>query len=220
MNEKLDKMDVFFDKKAASYDSHMIDEMGLNEFYNEIQKCLPHSNKILNFLDLGCGTGLQIEKIFINCPNANITGIDLSSEMLKLLEKKFLDKINQIDLINDSYFDVDFGIEKYDYSISTYSLHHFDIEQKKTLYRRIYIALKEDGIFIEGDYTVNSIEEEKYYFSEYRRICKDNKIENGYFHYDTPLYFKTQEALLYEAGFKKVAIVKQWESTSIFICYK
>jgi len=220
MENKLEKMDDFFNKVANTYDTHMIDDLGLKEFYDEFQKLLQFSDEKFVFVDLGCGTGLEIERIFASCPNAEITGIDLSEAMLQLLKQKFADKLAQLNIICKSYFNFDFGNSKYDYAVSTYSLHHFSPNEKLTLYKQIYDGLKENGIFINGDYIVNSIEKEQFYHSENIRIRAENKIDGGFYHYDTPLYFKTEEELLLKAGFKSVSVVKQWENTVIFVCNK
>ena len=42
----------------------------------------------LDWLDLGCGTGLELEEYFRYNPEADITGIDLSDAMLKVLKQK------------------------------------------------------------------------------------------------------------------------------------
>jgi tRNA (cmo5U34)-methyltransferase len=220
MENKLERMDDFFNKVADTYDIHMIDDLGLKEFYDEFQKHLPCSDEKLSFVDLGCGTGLEIEKIFASCPNAEITGIDLSEEMLQILNHKFTDKKTQLNIICESYFNFDFGNSKYDYAISTYSLHHFSPSEKLTLYKNVYDGLKENGVFINGDYVVDSLEKEQFYFSENIRLRAENGISDGFYHYDTPLFYKTEEELLLSAGFKSVRIVKQWENTAIFVCNK
>jgi len=183
METNLEKMDDFFNQRAYSYDAHMIDDLGLTEFYDEIQKLLPCSNSKMSFLDLGCGTGLEIERILSNVPNAEITGIDLSIEMLEILKQKFNGMINQLNIICGSYFDVDFIIAKY-------------------------------------DYIANSIEDEQFYLAENKRRRSENEIKDGFYHYDTPLFFKTEEKLLREAGFKNVTIAKKWENSIIFLCSK
>lgn len=86
----LEAMDAFFNKRADTYDDHMLVEMQLNEFYEAIAGCFPESDKALSLLDLGCGTGLELERLFERMPNLNVTGIDLSKEMLSLLQQPFL----------------------------------------------------------------------------------------------------------------------------------
>ena len=66
--------------------------------------------------------------------------------MLEKLKSKFYDK--NIELINESYFDVPFGEKVYDAAVSVESLHHFMAEQKISLYKKLRTALKDDGFFI------------------------------------------------------------------------
>ncbi|MCM1579572.1 MAG: class I SAM-dependent methyltransferase [Ruminococcus sp.] len=43
-------------------------------------------------LDLGCGTGLELEEYFKICPTAAVTAMDLSAGMLGAMAAKFPDK--------------------------------------------------------------------------------------------------------------------------------
>ncbi|WP_367355490.1 trans-aconitate 2-methyltransferase [Atribacter sp.] len=43
---------------------------------------------VVNLLDLGCGTGLELDEIFKIRPNIKVTGVDLSKAMLGILNKK------------------------------------------------------------------------------------------------------------------------------------
>ena len=60
-----------------------------------------------------------------------------------------------------SYFDIDFGKDKYDFALSTYSLHHFGEAKKTKFYRKVFDALRRDGIYVEGDYTCKTPEEQE-----------------------------------------------------------
>ena len=53
-------------------------------------------------LDLGCGTGLELEEYFRLNPDASVTGIDLSDAMLNALSSKFPNR--KLSLIQGSYF--------------------------------------------------------------------------------------------------------------------
>ena len=67
-------------------------------------------------LDLGCGTGLELEELFAVNPGAKVTGIDLSEAMLNALKAKFPEK--DLTLVCASYFDVPFGENAYDAAVS------------------------------------------------------------------------------------------------------
>jgi tRNA (cmo5U34)-methyltransferase len=198
----------------------MLNELGLEVFYREIGKCFTTGRSDIKLLDLGCGTGLEIERLFDLYPDAQVTGVDLSPKMLEVFKEKFQDKEKQINLICSSYLDMEFGKESFDFVLSTYSLHHFSAELKLTLYRKIYDSLKDGGLYIEGDYTVKSKENEIFYLAENDRIRKENGCNEGFYHYDTPLAVQTQIDLLRGAGFSEVALHREWENTSIFVCRK
>jgi tRNA (cmo5U34)-methyltransferase len=217
---RMEEMSAFFNKRAETYDDHMLKDMDLNMFYDEIGSCFPAGRKQVKVLDLGCGTGLELERLFSLYPDAEVTGIDLSENMLEILRNKFKDKEKQLHLICKSYFDVNFGSELFDFALSTYSLHHFSAELKLSLYRSIYASLQQDGVYIEGDYTVKSVEEERFYIAENEQIRKEAGIEDGVYHYDTPFAIQTQLNLLNKAGFHEVTIKKEWDSTTIIVCRK
>lgn len=219
-DRKIETMSDFFDNRADIYDDHMIKELDLNVFYNEIAECIPKNRRNIRLLDLGCGTGLELEKIFDIYPLAEVTGVDLSGKMLDILKTKYKDKISHLKLICQSYFDADLGNGIYDIVLSTYSLHHFSRELKLSLYRKIYNSLREDGIYIEGDYTVKTSDEENRFIEESEHIRKANEIMDGIYHIDMPFAAETQIKLLRQAGFINVQIKKQWDKTTIFVCEK
>ena len=83
----MEKMNEFFAARADGYEEHMLTYVeGSREAYIQMAKLLPKSCK--NLLDLGCGTGLELDEIFKLFPNLDVTGIDLTQDMLdKLLQK-------------------------------------------------------------------------------------------------------------------------------------
>lgn len=50
--------------------------------YIKLAELIPDTARKL--LDLGCGTGLELGRIFQRFPDISVTGVDLSSEMLKI----------------------------------------------------------------------------------------------------------------------------------------
>ena len=208
----LEQMADFFEARLDFYDEHMLrDILGAVEFYPFTTECLP-KNKDATVLDLGCGTGLELEEYFKINPTAKITGIDLSKGMLNALRKKFADK--EITLIKGSYFDVPFGENLFDAAVSVESLHHFTKEDKIPLYKKLHSSLKEDGYFILTDYFAPDDEYETFYRNELFRLKKEQGIRDGeFYHYDTPLTVAHESEALIEAGFSSVKILKSWENT-------
>lgn len=85
----LERMDVFFNNRVDGYDAHMLDDSGPAKlFYPFTAEQLPR-NENASLLDLGCGTGLELEYYFQVNPTAKVTCIDLAAKMLDVLRKKF-----------------------------------------------------------------------------------------------------------------------------------
>lgn len=208
----LEQMADFFEARLDFYDEHMLNDiLGAAEFYPFTAECLP-KNKDATVLDLGCGTGLELEEYFKLKPTAKITGIDLSEGMLNALSEKFKDK--DITLIKGSYFDVPFGENLFDAAVSVESLHHFTKEEKIPLYKKLYSALKENGYFILTDYFAPDDKYETFYQNELLRLKNEQGISDGeFYHYDTPLTVANESEALKKAGFKSVEVLKSWENT-------
>ena len=208
----LEKMSDFFEARLDGYDEHMLTNIeSAEEFYPFTAGQLPLSPES-SVLDLGCGTGLELEFYFSLCPTAKVTGIDLTEGMLDALKKKFTGK--DITLIKGSYFDVPFGEEVFDAAVSVESLHHFTKAEKLPLYKKLRAALKDGGAFILTDYFAPSDEEEKLYRSELLRLKAEQGIsDDEVYHYDTPLTVEHETEALLEAGFSTVEVLNSWGNT-------
>lgn len=213
MMTRLEKMDDFFAARIEGYDEHMRTNIeGASGFYAYTASLLPKGAGS-RILDLGCGTGLELEELFSINPEAEVTGIDLSGEMLSALKAKFPDK--QLTLVCASYFDAPFGEKLYDAAVSVESLHHFSADMKASLYGKLHAALKEGGAFILTDYFAESEKLEKEYFQNLETLKREQGLpEDGFYHYDTPLLVEHEMELLRLAGFRDVRIMEKWgEST-------
>ena len=208
----LEKMSEFFEKRLDGYDEHMLTAIeSAKEFYPYTAQCLPMKDGC-RILDLGCGTGLELEYYYPLNPFAKVTGIDLSEGMLSALKEKFPDK--EIELINGSYFEVLFGVEVFDAAVSVESLHHFTREEKIPLYAKLREALVEGGYFILTDYFSLSDEEEQTHRRNFDSLKKELVIADGeFYHYDTPLTVEHEVEALKAAGFSAVDVLCQWGAT-------
>lgn len=214
----MEKMNEFFAARVDSYEEHMLTGVeGSKEAYVKMAQLLPKSCK--NLLDLGCGTGLELDEIFKLFPDLSVTGIDLTQEMLDKLLRKHPDK--HLNLICGSYFDVDLGKLEYDCAVSFQTLHHFSHEVKRGLYRKLITALKPGTRYIECDYMVETQEEEDLYYSENARKRKEQGIPEGeFYHYDTPCTVQNQIEMLRTAGFTNVEMVFRVGCTTILVAEK
>jgi len=208
----LEEMARFFENRLAGYDEHMLTDIeGAAEFYRFTAAQLP-SAEYCAVLDLGCGTGLELEEYLALNPSADITGIDLSEGMLSALNNKFPDRT--LHLVCGSYFDVPFGKDQFDAAVSVESLHHFSAEQKLALYQKLFDSLKAGGCFVLTDYFAESETLEREYFENLRQLKAEQGITgSGFYHYDTPLTVGHEMQVLRTAGFAKCEILKSWGAT-------
>ena len=208
----LEKMADFFENRLDGYDEHMMSNIeSADEFYPFTAKQLPTTENC-HILDLGCGTGLELEEYYLLNPSARITGIDLSQGMLSTLKKKFADK--DITLICGSYFDVPFGMSLFDGALSVESLHHFTKVEKVPLYTKLHKALKVGGYFVLTDYFSLTDEEEQMHRQNLIELKAAQGIaDDEFYHYDTPLTVRHETEALLDAGFSSVEVLKNWGAT-------
>ena len=208
----LEKMSDFFNRRLEGYEEHQLNVIeDAREFYPFTASILP-KHGTARLLDLGCGTGLELDYYFALNPTAQIVGIDLAEDMLVALKKKFPGRA--ITAIQGSYFEVPFEKEGFDAVVSVESLHHFTREKKVPLYRKVYQALKADGYFILTDYFATSDEEENGFQLELARLKAEQGIrDDAFYHYDTPLTVEHEVEALKEAGFFSVKLLRRWGAT-------
>ena len=208
----LEKMGEFFDNRLEIYDEHQLNCIeSAREFLKFTAECLPIFPNC-TILDLGCGTGLELECYYAINASAKVTGIDLAPGMLRKLKEKFRGR--DIKLIEGSYFDVPFGKAVYDAAVSVESLHHFTAEEKIPLYKKLRESLKLDGYFVLTDYFSLSAEEEYQHREELLRLKKEQGItDDTFYHFDTPLTVEHEIECFKKAGFSKVEILNHWGAT-------
>ena len=216
---KLERMDDFFAARIDGYDEHMRSTIdGASDFYAYTASLLP-LEKDARVLDLGCGTGLELEEYFRLNPEADLTGIDLSDAMLNALKAKFPGR--KLRLIRNSYFDEPLGEQAWDAAVSVESLHHFTAEQKEALYRKLHTALKDGGRFVLTDYFAESEALEEEYFRNLKQLKAEQGLpEDVFVHYDTPLTAEHEMQVLRLAGFADVRLLKTWGTTCTLLAGK
>ena len=214
----MERMEDFFASRVNGYEEHMLSAVeGCEQAYALVPSLLPVSCS--NLLDLGCGTGLELKQIFKIFPDLSVTGVDLTREMLDKLKYNFPDR--KINLIWGNYFDVDLETDAYDCAVSFQTMHHFNHEAKIGLYKKIFSALKDQGLYIECDYMVEIQEDEDFYFGENKRIRKELNIPEGeFYHFDTPCTIANQIAMLRQGGFDRIESVFRMGQTTILAAYK
>lgn len=210
-DEPCEDMGAFFDCRISDYEEHM---SYWREHYKRVAELVPSGAQTL--LDLGCGTGLELDRIFERLPGIHVMAIDLSDEMIaKLLQKH---GHRALEVIKDDYFLYDFGENRFDAAVSVESLHHFTAEKKTGLFKKICRALKPGGIYIECDYIASIPEIEELAFAECRRRReRDNIPAESYIHFDTPLTLEHELQAMRAGGFSEVGLVENLDGTPIIV---
>lgn len=103
-------------------------------------------------LELGTGTGETASRVLATYPNARLTGIDVSEEMLdvarRTLQPERVDEL-LVQGIQDPLPDGPF-----DLAISALTVHHLDGPGKTRLFGRLARRLRAGGRFVLGDVVV------------------------------------------------------------------
>lgn len=221
MTDRPEEMAEFFNQRSNGYDQHMEENVaGFGDFYHQVAKPLPETKQELRILDLGCGTGLELEGVFQRAPNAQITAVDLSPGMLAELERKYSSRLGQIELIQGSYLDLDLPGERFDFVISVMSLHHLLPEIKLALYGSIFTTLKIGGSYIEGDYLVSEPKMLELRERYHQWLAHSPHSDPGEYHLDIPLTVSLQQELLKTAGFADSRVIWQQDEAAVITASK
>ena len=179
-DEPLETMSGFFDRRVDSYEDHM---RPWRAYYRWLGELIPAQAETL--LDLGCGTGLELDEIFRLHPDIRVTGIDLAPGMLARLREKHPER--KLTLTVGDYLTVPLAPCAFDVAVAFETLHHFPPETKLGLFRRIFAALRPGGMLLEGDYIAESDEMETYLFQELaRRRARQHVPEGTFVHLAEP----------------------------------
>jgi tRNA (cmo5U34)-methyltransferase len=100
-----------------------------------------------HILELGCGTGNLSVRLLEAFPQAQLTVVDLSEEMLAQTQAKAQAMGRSVTPVVGGFLSVDLPAERFDLVISSLALHHVPDAQKPALYERIVHWLKPGGRF-------------------------------------------------------------------------
>ena len=219
-DEPLEEMDAFFNARIEGYEEHM---SPWKEHYEWMARQLSvewfeDGNK-KTLLDIGCGSGLELDCIFKRFPSLHVTGVDLSKEMLAKLSDKHASR--SLTLIQADYFTYPLGENCYDAAVSFETLHHFTMEKKKDIFTKLYRCLKPGGIYLECDYIADSQEIEDLLFTECRRRReRDGIAPETFVHFDTPLTLAHEMQAMRDGGFDTVELIDYLDGTPMIQAVK
>lgn len=205
-----EEMAAFFARRLAGYEQVHLGNWG--ELYGHVADFFDEGLGTL--LDIGCGTGLELEAVYRRFPEAEVTGIDLSADMLSKAREKFAGR--RFQGIEADYFLHPFPAGTFDAALSFETLHHFAYEKKGKIYEKLFQALKKGGYYIECDYVACCQAEEDLCRERLARARARSALpEDVFLHIDTPLTMEHQTELMERAGFR-VRVLHQNGGTIVF----
>jgi tRNA (cmo5U34)-methyltransferase len=139
-----------FDATAATYDRDRMKLIpGHEAFYAAALELIPAD--ATHIVELGAGSGLFSAMLRGTFPEANLTLIDFSENMLALARERLGDSNSRIRFVL-----ADYTIEPLpanaDAIVSSLSIHHLEDERKRALLPHVFAGLRPGGIFINADH--------------------------------------------------------------------
>jgi tRNA (cmo5U34)-methyltransferase len=139
-----------FNRFAQDYDTqreYIIPEM--RQFYGTAVWAAESKEPVPEILDIGAGTGLMSAWILQKFPQAHLTLVDIAENMLDIARQRFSGREHTRYVVSD-YSAGELG-GPYDLACSALSIHHLASENKRRLFKRIFLALKPGGMFVNAD---------------------------------------------------------------------
>jgi len=135
----------------------------------------------MSVLDVGCGSGNLMLRLFENHPTISLTGIDIDPRILAIAKKKIASR--PINLIEASATHLPFEANSFDNVISSLAFHHLLQNQQKEAVQEIYRILKPTGTFWLYDFTTPSTPFGHVLSSLFRHVEKEiDPLLNGIMH--------------------------------------
>jgi len=148
-----------------------------DDFYGTALALADEVTTVENILDIGAGTGLMSTFYAEKYPNANITLVDFSEDMMNKAKDRFRGN-EHIHFLQADFSTVNFGAEKYDLAISGLAIHHLTHELKQILFQKIYRTLKPNALFINADQVLGETDfAEKIYTETWRKHVLSSPLE-------------------------------------------
>lgn len=217
-----------FNEIAKEYDSkRRLFIPCYDEFYSGATAFITKNIKSpKNILDIGSGTGLLASFWRDIFPNSAYILLDAASDMLDVARKRFSGAANVTYEVGDYRKGLPRGT--FDAVISALSIHHLDDGDKCALFKRVYSALCNGGVFVNYDQFCGGNKTIDTWYTK----CWEEFIKNGGLTdndidkwrkrqtLDRECSTESQVALLRESGFNSCECVYQNQKFAVIVALK
>jgi len=218
----LEAVHEHFSSKAAVYDNNRRSLIpNFDEFYRvgiDVLACAKPDPRVL---DLGAGTGLSTLFLLQRYPDAHVTLLDFSQEMLDVARERFSEN-PCISFVVGDYRSYPFE-GPYDVVISGLSIHHLGFKEKQELTKRVYALLTPGGEFVNADMVKcenDLLEQEIYRRQEvflHQTLSEEEVLRyRNSLHMDIPITVMEHLTLLRDAGFSVVDCLYRYLTNGVF----
>jgi tRNA (cmo5U34)-methyltransferase len=179
----------------------------------------------LDVLDLGAGTGLFSAMVMARLPQARLHLIDVSDAMLAEARRRFAGVApSNVSFEVRDYSESSLG-GPWDLVISALSIHHLEDGAKRSLFKRVFEALRPGGLFVNAEQVLGPTPAAE---ARYRRLWDEQALSSGV---DRHEYERAVERMVHDrcaplddqlewmraAGFAEVdCAFKQWRFAVYF----
>jgi SAM-dependent methyltransferase len=147
----------YFDRWAPSYDHSWTQRLFFGPVHRGVAKTLaPLVPAPRRILDIGCGTGALLRLLGDRYPQADLTGVDASKEMIRVASDANLIP-ERLRFLHAAAEELPVGDAGFDLILSTISFHHW-ADQKQGL-SEVARALLPNGRFLLADHFVTPLQQ-------------------------------------------------------------
>jgi tRNA (cmo5U34)-methyltransferase len=141
-----------FDAAVDYYDDWMRRALpGYDDLFSIATSLIPfESDRAIEVLDLGAGTGLFSKHVLAAFPNARFTLVDLAEKLLDVARRRFAGRPAQFAYVTADYRELE-PSPQVDVVISSLSIHHLTDDEKQELFRRVFRLIRDGGVFLNVD---------------------------------------------------------------------
>jgi tRNA (cmo5U34)-methyltransferase len=167
-----------FSQEYRKYaNDYLPDRFKLIEIVRSFFRHFIHEVDAPRVLDLGCGDGLVVHELMKSDDRIRATLVDGFSEMLESAKKRLAD-FDTVQFVQATFQDLledDRLQSNFDFILSSFAIHHLEMEEKKELYGYIYNHLSTDGFFLNLDVVLAPYQDlEEWYLSLWREWIHAN----------------------------------------------